>query len=506
MALLLLTVVRGDLLRNWRASLPPDAPNAFLINVLPDQVDGVRALLQARAHVDATLRPMVRGRLVEVNGAPFATAQFGDERARRLGEREFNLSWSDALPAGNRVVAGSVVEARGNRRRRRGLARRGHRQDAGAQARRHADLRHRRHARQREGNEPAQSRLGQLPRQFLCPVRAGRRSTRCPRPTSRQCARTRAMQAWLTALVHEYPNVLVIDVGEILAEVQSIMDQVALAVEFVFLFTLLGGVLVLEAAIATTQDERRYDAAVLRTLGASERQLSAAQIAEFLALGALAGCSRRPARRRPAMRLPIASSTYRSLGIRALAHRHRGFGGLRRGRRMAWDTQHAASAAAGGAARIDLTAPDPPSPFSPQALRHADRARPALSVDTVQAGFLYCISHPATHRPWRKTLSSPASSPILGPAELRRLFASRPAAVGAAATVRHRGAAAAARRDAVHHSASDLRAVDEADDSRAQGGDSPRAVPTSSPRASRSSPGSSSSRSSSSSNGRCSKR
>ena len=72
MALLLLTLVRGDLLRNWRASLPPDAPNAFVINVLPDQVDGVRALLRHELNVDASLRPMVRGRLVEVNGAPFA--------------------------------------------------------------------------------------------------------------------------------------------------------------------------------------------------------------------------------------------------------------------------------------------------------------------------------------------------------------------------------------------------------------------------------------------------
>jgi len=95
--------------------------------------------------------------------------------------------------------------------------------------------------------------------------------------------------AWLTPLVREFPNVLVIDVGELLHQVQSIIEQVARAVEFVFLFTLAGGVLVLEAAIAATQDERRYDAAVLRTLGASERQLSSAQVAEFLALGAIAG-------------------------------------------------------------------------------------------------------------------------------------------------------------------------------------------------------------------------
>ena len=99
--------------------------------------------------------------------------------------------------------------------------------------------------------------------------------------------------AWLTPLLREFPNVLVIDVGEILHQVQSIIEQVARAVEFVFLFTLLGGVLVLEAAIAVTQDERRYDAAILRTLGASQRQLSAAQVAEFLALGGLAGRARR---------------------------------------------------------------------------------------------------------------------------------------------------------------------------------------------------------------------
>jgi len=95
--------------------------------------------------------------------------------------------------------------------------------------------------------------------------------------------------AWLNPLLRDFPNVLVIDVAAILHQVQGIVDQVARAVEFVFLFTLLGGVLVLEAAIATTQDERSYDAAILRTLGASHRQLSVAQFAEFVALGALAG-------------------------------------------------------------------------------------------------------------------------------------------------------------------------------------------------------------------------
>jgi putative ABC transport system permease protein len=288
MALLLLTLVRGDLMRNWRASLPPDAPNAFLINVLPDQVDGVGAMLKRELNVDAALRPMVRGRLVAVNGVPFDTTRLADPRARRLGEREFNLSWSDALPRGNRVVAGQwwqpgATGAAAGASLEDGIAETlgvtlgdtltydivGTQVSAKVTSLRKVDWDS---FRVNFFALFAPGVLEPLPKTYVAGVRADTGNA-----------------AWLTALVREYPNVLVIDVGELLRQVQSIMDQVALAVEFVFLFTLAGGVLVLEAAIAATQDERRYDAAVLRTLGASKRQLSAAQVAEFLALGALAG-------------------------------------------------------------------------------------------------------------------------------------------------------------------------------------------------------------------------
>jgi putative ABC transport system permease protein len=288
MALLLLTLVRGDLMRTWRASLPPDAPNAFLINVLPEQVDGVRAILKRELYIDAELRPMVRGRLVAVNGSPFDATRFADDRARRLGEREFNLSWSDALPRGNRVVAGqwwkpgaTGVDAGASLED--GIAQTlgikvgdtltydivGTRVSAKVTSLRKVDWDS---FRVNFFALFAPGVLDPSPKTYIAAVRADTGNA-----------------AWLTALVREYPNVLVIDVGELLRQVQSIMDQVARAVEFVFLFTLLGGVLVLEAAIAATQDERRYDVAVLRTLGASERQLSAAQVAEFVALGAVAG-------------------------------------------------------------------------------------------------------------------------------------------------------------------------------------------------------------------------
>jgi putative ABC transport system permease protein len=277
-------MVRGDLLRNWRASLPDDAPNTFLINVLPDQVAGVRALLKNDAHADAPMSPMVRGRLVAIDEQPMDTARF-DGQARRLAEREFNLSWTEALPRGNRVVAGNWWAAGqpGEISLEQGIA------------------------------ESLGIKIGDTLTYDIAGTKVSGRVTNLRKvdwdsfrvnffalfapgaldampATYITALRTDPANAlWLRNLVREFPNVLVIDVGELIHQLQSIVDQVARAVEFVFLFTLLGGVLVLEAAIAATQDERRYDAAILRTLGASENQLRAAQLAEFVALGALSG-------------------------------------------------------------------------------------------------------------------------------------------------------------------------------------------------------------------------
>ena len=108
MALLLLTVVRGDLMRNWRASLPPDAPNQFLVNVLPDQIGDARTELAKAIGADVPFSPMVRGRLVAVNDTVVDTTKFADMRARRLAEREFNLSWTETLPEGNALRSASA--------------------------------------------------------------------------------------------------------------------------------------------------------------------------------------------------------------------------------------------------------------------------------------------------------------------------------------------------------------------------------------------------------------
>jgi putative ABC transport system permease protein len=288
MALLLLTVVRGDLMRNWRASLPPDAPNQFLINVLPDQVSDARAQLAKGIGADVPFNPMVRGRLVAVNGTAVDTTKYEDLRARRLAEREFNLSWTDTLPKGNRILAGAfwkpgaqgteagmsledgIAETLGVK-----LGDRLTFDIAGAQVSAKVTSLRKVDWDSFRVNFFAlfpPGPLAAMPATYIAAFRA-------PEGTG----------AWLPALLQQSPNILAIDIADILRQVQAIVESVSRAIEFVFLFTLAGGLLVLQAAIAATQDERQFDAAILRTLGASRRQLVTAQIAEFLLLGSLAG-------------------------------------------------------------------------------------------------------------------------------------------------------------------------------------------------------------------------
>jgi putative ABC transport system permease protein len=288
MALLLLTVVRGDLVRNWRASLPPDAPNQFLINVLPEQVADAKAQLQRAVGADVAFRPMVRGRLVEVNGAQMDTTKFKDTRARRLAEREFNLSWTDEMPKGNRVSSGEFWTARTPPSEAGMSLEDGIAETLGVKLGDTLtfDI----------AGSKVSARVTSLRKVDWDSFRVNFFAVFPPGPLdgmpATYIAAFRAPEtntSWLPALVQKYPNILAIDVGEILRQIQGIMDSVSRAVEFVFLFTLAGGLLVLQAAIAATQDERKFDAAILRTLGASQKQLATAQIAEFLLLGALAG-------------------------------------------------------------------------------------------------------------------------------------------------------------------------------------------------------------------------
>lgn len=287
MVLLLLTVVRGELLQGWRERLPPDAPNHFLINVQPEEAASVRRFLADRGVEQPTLYPMVRGRLVARNEAPVVPEDYAEGRARRLVEREFNLSWAASPQVDNRIVAGAwwtpaehgqaVISVEEGIADTLGL-RLGDRLTF------------------RVAGEEVTARITSLRSVQWDSFRVNFFVVAPPGllegfPTTYVTSfhLPRERDDVLSELVRGYPSVTVLDVEALLERVRSILDQTAAAVQYVFLFTLLAGITVLVSAVQSTLDERRFEGAVVRALGGSRRQLLGSLVAEFATLGALAG-------------------------------------------------------------------------------------------------------------------------------------------------------------------------------------------------------------------------
>ena len=287
LALILLTLVRNDLLTSWQRTLPADAPNRFLVNIQTDQIPELKRYFADQGLAFPVLHPMVRARLMAINGEAVSPDDFLDDRAKRLVNREFNLSWRDDLYQDNLIVSGRWF----------------------------VDGDHGRPLVSME-SEIAESlglKLGDTLRydiagEMLTVEIASLREVQWDsfRVNFFVLAAPGILDAypksWVTsfylppgegtfldALVRAFPGFLVIDVEAVLGQVVRMMDQVVKAVEFVFAFSLIAGVLVLLAAIAATHDERRMDAAVLRSLGATSRQLRMLQASEFVFIGAVAG-------------------------------------------------------------------------------------------------------------------------------------------------------------------------------------------------------------------------
>jgi len=285
MALLVLTLVRGDLLDAWRDTVPTDAPNRFVINLQPDQREAfVRSFADAGLPVPK-VEPMIRGRLVAINGKAVDPDQYPDGRAQRLAEREFNLSYSADLPKGNTVAAGQW------------------------------------HGASREPAFSVESGVAET-----LGVKVGDTVTfdvagqRVSAPvTSARDLRWDSMQvnfffiaspgvlddypaSLITSfhlpedrrdfgleLAQRFPNISLIDVGAVMGQVESMIDRLITVVELVFGFAVAAGVIVLLAALQSTQDERAREFAIMRALGARRRQLRQTLLVEFAAMGAIAG-------------------------------------------------------------------------------------------------------------------------------------------------------------------------------------------------------------------------
>jgi len=287
MALLVLTLVHNDLLASWRATLPADAPNHFLINIQPDKVASVRAELTENGLRQVQFYPMVRGRLLAVNNRILQPEEFANPRTRRLLEREFNLSWAQDLQTDNRITTG-----RWWRESDRGQALVSVEQGL-------ADA---------FGIGLGDTLRFQVAGQTLQAQVASLRGVdwdsfnvnffmifppavidRYPTTWITNFHLEKAQKPLLAELVRRFPALTVIDVDALMSKVREIMDRVVLAVQYVFLFTLLAGLVVLYAALQATQDERLRESAMLRTLGARKAVILQSLLAEFAALGLVAG-------------------------------------------------------------------------------------------------------------------------------------------------------------------------------------------------------------------------
>ncbi|UEX18896.1 FtsX-like permease family protein [Stenotrophomonas sp. SI-NJAU-1] len=294
-ALLLLAVIGPGLLQQWRERLPADTPNYFLINIQPEQRDSVLAALQGLGADDASIEPMATGRLIAINGKPplrVDRTQAEDTPPQGEGQRDdddenrpLNFSWRSTFPPANTLVNGTFWKP----------------DSTAAEASVEIGWA------KRYGVYPGDRitiAVGEQQREFsVTSVRKADWNTFRPNffvllnPNAVGDTPHNLLSAFhlpagqaagLGALVRAQPNLSLLDVDAVISQVRDVMERVAQAVQLVMVFSLLAGVLVLLAALQATAGERRYDSAVLRTLGATRRQLRGAVLVEFGALGALA--------------------------------------------------------------------------------------------------------------------------------------------------------------------------------------------------------------------------
>lgn len=283
LALVLLVLLRTDLISSWRKASPADAPNRFVINVMPEQANDFRAVLEQSGVRKYDWYPMLRGRLVGVNGHNVSPDDYMEDRAKRLVDREFNLSFSDRQPSNNTLVAGRwVAQESDGISVEEGLAKTlGLKMgdtlvfDMGGV--------------QRQGRITSLRKVdwGSMRANFfvMFPV-----SAMADVPVTYMGAyRAPDAKGFDNALVRRFPNVTNVDMTLTVNQIQRVLDQVIRAVEFLFGFTLAAGLVVLFAAVTATREERAREFAIMRAVGAQNALLRRVQRAELAGVGALAG-------------------------------------------------------------------------------------------------------------------------------------------------------------------------------------------------------------------------
>ena len=311
LALVLLVLLRTDLIASWQQATPANAPNRFVINIMPDQAEDFRARLAQAGVAQYDWYPMFRGRLVAINGRAVSLDDYPDERAKGLVDREFNLSNASQPPTHNSISAGRwTPEEAGAVSVEEGIAKTlglklgdqlrfdigGVPSEVRITSLRHVDWSSMR------ANFFVMYPLAQMqdvPMTYLAAYRApevwpprssAAQASLPPEGSAASPGRPGVGSAGFdNALVRAFPNVTNVDMSATLAQVQGVLGQVIRAVEFLFAFTLAAGLVVLFAAVTATREERAREFAIMRALGARASLLRQVQRAELAGVGLLAG-------------------------------------------------------------------------------------------------------------------------------------------------------------------------------------------------------------------------
>ena len=290
MILLILLLVRTALLAEWRAQIPQNAPNHFLINVAADEVGAVQNLLHAHADYDGRLFPMIRGRVVSVNGEPAGKwrgrdGKRGEDWGPGLGS-ERNLTWADTVPGDNVLEEGdwwspdtteALISVEADYARGAGL--------------RLGDM-----LEFDIGGLPVSARVANLrrvewdslqPNFFIVFSRSALAGFATTHMTSFHLEPDR--KRFLNRLLAAHPTITVIEVDAIIAQVERIIARVTLAIELILGLVLAAGALVLIASIQASHETRMKEHALVRALGGTRNLIAGALVGEFAVLGAFAG-------------------------------------------------------------------------------------------------------------------------------------------------------------------------------------------------------------------------
>ena len=283
LALVLLVLLRTDLIDSWRKATPPDAPNRFVINLQPEQASSFKQALAAAGVQRYDWFPMIRGRLVAINGEPVNGDRASEDRAKRLLEREFNLSHAAAAPAHNTISAGRWVEGEDDALSvEDGLA-----ETLGVKLgdRLRFDI----------AGQLREGRITSLRKVDWSSMRVNFfvmfPAAEMPGLPISYISAFRAPETagFDNRLSREFPNITNVDISASIGQVQRVLDQVVRAVEFLFAFTLAAGLVVLFAAVSATREVRAREFGLMRAMGASSKLLARVQRTELLGVGALAG-------------------------------------------------------------------------------------------------------------------------------------------------------------------------------------------------------------------------